>query len=647
MKRLRDGRRAVVESLEDRRLLAFNPTADEQHFLQLMNRFRDDPAGEYGRLISRASPITARDPVLQDDLDFAGVNGTTLRNELRTLDPTHPLTWNEIISDFTEDHNQAIINRGTHFHSNTAARRQTLMDNGVDFRFRQGEKINSEIVYGYGKSVNHLYASYVIDWQRGGPGGMVSGRGHRVAIHNPDFEQVGTDIRNYTGSGSLPLGPKVNSAILANIENPPVYVTGAIFEDKNDSGWYEAGEGLRNVRFVFTDQDGTEFTATSLTAGGYQIELPPSTYSATATGGGMRYAQRMSNIVVGETGVWKNWIYDPDVIPPDSLESNNSRGAATRLTGETQTLSALNIHSTSDSDYFRLVSNGTGELSVSLQFTHGNGNLDLQLQNASGSVIASATSSSNNESLSADLEVGKTYYVRVFGAGGARNGSYNLTVRPPQALPPIAVADLAIFTSLTDTIEVDVLQNDSDPDGSHASLTPVLDGTAGGAFWVTSGKRVGYEPAAGYSGIQRMNYHVTNGRGDRSQDATLAVFVLNFDDETPWQNTDVADVNDDGAYTAVDALLTINAINRLTNPKLPESAGDVNGLYGFVDASGDGFATALDALIVINQVNEGSGGGEGELALDESSKEQALDLALAGVPDFLDEMDEKRRRSRQ
>lgn len=631
-----------LEQLETRRLLAINPTADEQEFMQLVNRFRTDPRGEFSRLISNASPITARDPDLQTDLDFAQVNGNTLRTELNTLQPTHPVAWNEAISNFNNSHNSDMIARGVHYHSNTTARRNELIQNGVNFRFASGEKINSEIVFGYAKSVNHLFASYVIDWQRGGPQGMVSGRGHRVAVHNPDFEQAGTAIRNYSGTtGTPPLGPKVSSSILANIEDPPLFVTGAIFEDKNDSTWYEAGEGLGGVKFVFTDQNGQTTEATSFGSGGYQIELEPGTYSATATGGGLRYTQRMSNIVVDDVNVWKNWIYDPEVIPPDTLESNNSTGAATQLTGEQQSFSGLNIHNSSDTDYFKLTSRGSGAGTFSIQFSNSAGNLDLQLLNSSGSVIASSTSTGNSESITHGLSVDTVYYVKVIGSGGATNGNYSLTVNPPDPSPPIASADRATFTGASATIVFDALSNDSNPDGSHSELTPSWVAGTHSAFKFNAQKQVEYTAPDGFSGVHRASYTLTNADDLSSMPAVVSIFVMDFNNEKPWQNdANEFDVNDDDNVTAIDALLAINEINNGVNGQLPGDASSASGIFGFVDASGDGFLTPLDALMIINRINSG-GSGEFNSAnasygfFDENPDQLAPPLeSFAPAPDY-------------
>lgn len=74
--------------------------------------------------------------------------------------------------------------------------------------------------------------------------------------------------------------------------------------------------------------------------------------------------------------------------------------------------------------------------------------------------------------------------------------------------------------------------------------------------------------------------------------------------ETPWQNAyQVWDVNQSGDVSALDALVVINQLSRVTDSELPpiESVEDFGGDY--YDVSGDGLITALDALRVINRVS--------------------------------------------
>ncbi len=629
-------RRPVVEELECRRLLALNPTPEEQEFMQLVNRFRTYPTSEYTRLIASPSPIRSRDPILQDDLDFANVNGYTLRAEMQALSPVPPVAWNEAIRDFSMSHNARMISARSQFHSNTLQRRQELLAAGVNLRFANGEIVTSENVFGHGKSPLHLFAGYVIDWQRGSPGGMQTGRPHRTSIMNDDFEQAGLAISTVGGTG---FGPKVNTQVLANIENPPVMVTGAIFQDHNGSRWYDAGEGLRSVQFVFEGAAGT-FTTTGLFHGGYQIELPPGVYNATASGGGMRYTQRMNNIVVGDVNVWKNWIYDPDVIPPDQLESNNTIATATQLTGSNESHTGLSIHAVNDTDYFRMLPVGNGTMQVDLQFAHANGDVDVQVQSVSGAVLASSTSTTNNESLTLNVQRDTVYLIRVFGKPGATNGSYSISVTTPEAAPPVANPDRATFSGSAARIIIDARANDTDRDGVSSRLTPVLaDGTSS-AFSLTTAGTVAFQPIAGQYGMQRATYWVTDDQQLSSNPSTITVFVIDFSSDNPWQNAGAPlDVNGDGVTSPLDALLVINELNQRDARMLPTSAVGADPLFGYLDASGDGFISPLDALLIINGLN---GGGEGEADGHGVANDAALEQ-LAAAHSYQQLVTERRR----
>lgn len=597
----------TLECLEDRRLLAFNPTAIEQEYLQRVNRFRADPAGEFNRMFSSASPLIAREASVQNAVDFFKVNGNTLKSELSALSAVPPLAWNEAIKDFTQLHNAKMIaaTPPDQFHSNATQRREALIAAGVEFRIVSGERINSEVVFGAAQSPTHLLASYVVDWGVG-PGGMQSPRGHREALNNVDFEQTGLTITAFTGGN---LGPWVNSQVLANIANPPSMVVGAVFEDKNDSTGYEAGEGLGAVQIKLEGSTGV-FTTTSLGAGGFQIAVPAGTYRATATGGGMKHAVVIETLTVGSTNVWSNFVYDPEAIPPDALEPNNTRAAAVTLTGAAQTISGLSIHLAHDVDYFKLNSSGNGAGSFEILFSHAAGNLDLRVLNASGSLIASSTTATNNEAVVVELTRDTTYFVEVRSAGGATNAAYQLKVNPPQAASPVVVNDRGTANNSTRTTTIDVLANDSDPDGDKAALTPELVNGTHAAFQIVD-KQVQYTAPAGYAGVHVAQYTVLDDQGLRSGVGRISVFVVDFSAAHPWQNTaKPSDANGDGLTSPSDALLIINDLNGHSSRRLPTAPGANLDLFGFMDSNGDGFVAPVDVLLIINLLNAGSGEGE-------------------------------------
>lgn len=606
------------EALENRRLLAFNPTAGEQELLQLVNRFRTDPQGEFSRLIASTSPLKARDPVLQLDLDYAQVNGSALKTQLESMSSVPPLAWNEAVSSFTAAHNAKMIASipPNQFHSNSLERRNALLGAGVNLRMVAGEKISSENVFGFGQSPLHIFGAFVIDWERGGPNGMRADLGHRVAIANADFDQIGQSITPFNPVGAN-FGPQVTTQVLVNIESPPTMVVGAVFEDRNASNWYEAGEGLGNVQIVFSNAAGS-FTTQSLGAGGYQVELPAGTYTATATGGGMKHAVIVDNVTVGTTNVWKNIVYDPNLPPPDRLETNNSLATASLLSGSKQTLAGLSIHTSGDVDYFRLSSRGTGAATIALDFNHAAGNLDLRLLDSNGAELAKSDTATDQEKITTSLKRDTTYYIQVLGSGGAKSGSYSLTVDPPAPATPIAERDWSNASSLSRTTTFNLIANDRDFDGDPSKLLAQLSPGTPSAFSL-SGSTLTYTAPEGYGGVHRATYTVTDDQGLTSPPGYIEIFVVNFAADLPWYNRALAvDVNNDGLVTSQDALTIINEINLRKARTLPIAGNNIFDMFGFLDAFPDGLLTPQDALSVINHLNasrQGNGEGE-ELGLD-------------------------------
>jgi hypothetical protein len=628
-------RQMSFEALETRRLLAFNPTASEQELLQLVNRFRTDPGGEYSRLIATTSPLKARDPVLQIDLDYAAVNGSVLKTQLESIKAVPPLAWNEAVSSFAAGHNAEMIasKPPQQFHTDSLTRLNALLKAGVKLRSAAGEKVIAENVFGFGKSAMHTFAAFVIDWQKGGPNGMQAELGHRLAIANADFDQIGQAITPYSGTG---FGPQVTTQELVNIENAPVMVVGAVFEDRNLSTWYEAGEGLGNVQIVFSGTAGT-FTTKSLGAGGYQVELPAGTYTATATGGGMKHAVVENKIVVGTSNVWKNIVYDPNKLPPDALEPNDSLATATLLSGRTQSIANLSIHTTTDVDYFRLNSLGTGTATIAITFSNAGGNLDLRLLSSSGAELAKSTSATDNESLTASLKRDTTYYVQVLGSAGAKNSAYTLTVTPPAPAPPIAELDRGIVSSVKPSTTINLIANDRDPDGVPSKLTARLSNGTAAAFSL-SGSTLTYTAPKGYTGVQRATYTVTDDQGLTSAPGTIEIFVLDFVAERPWHNySREVDVNADGLVTPIDALTIINELNVRHARPLPFAGDNLFDMFGFLDVYPDGLLTPNDALQVINALNKTDRVSQvaGEAQTDLSNIELGVSAELAVVADAM------------
>ncbi|RKY27812.1 MAG: hypothetical protein DRP79_02890, partial [Planctomycetota bacterium] len=130
------------------------------------------------------------------------------------------------------------------------------------------------------------------------------------------------------------------------------------------------------------------------------------------------------------------------LVAGDWAEGNNSSGVAYDLgavEGYNQ-WSDLSIHSSTDRDWFRFEISGDGEAGqyVGTEFTHALGDLDMKLYNSSVQFVASSTGTSDSEHISLEGLSAGTYYVCIYGYGGATNPDYALTI---DASPGLEIAE--------------------------------------------------------------------------------------------------------------------------------------------------------------------------------------------------------------
>lgn len=153
-----------------------------------------------------------------------------------------------------------------------------------------------------------------------------------------------------------------------------------------------------------------------------------------------------------------------------------------------------------------------------------------------------------------------TYYISD-GKGGTAHAGVTVTVAANQ--PPDAVNDAAV-TPTEVAVELNVLTNDSDPDGGTLSVTSTTNGSHGTAQTLGSGI-VRYTPAGGFSGTDQFTYSISDSQGG-SDTATVTVVV-----------------------TAVN-IAPVAANDSATTPE--GSAVDVDVLANDTDANGDALSVS-------------------------------------------------------
>ena len=146
------------------------------------------------------------------------------------------------------------------------------------------------------------------------------------------------------------------------------------------------------------------------------------------------------------------------------------------------------------------------------------------------------------------------------GKGGSASATVGITIQPVVVnRPPVAQNDAFTVDQNSSANSLNVLANDSDPDGDTLTISAVgipAHGTA-----TIAGNRINYTPATGYSGPDSFPYSIADGKGGTAS-ATVSITVV-----VPAPNRPPVAVND--AYT-VDQNSTANSLNVLANDSDPD-----------------------------------------------------------------------------
>jgi uncharacterized protein YkwD len=393
-RRRRSGR-LVLETLEDR--LTPSAGVQEQYMLDLINRFRANPAAELSLILN------ANDANVNNDLTAFNVDQTTLAAQFAALTPAPPLAWNDILASTSLAHSQAMLTAQTQSHQvpGEADLATRIVAAGyADYSFL------AENIFAYAHSIFEAEAAFAIDWGSNPPTGIQSPPGHRDNLMDPDLREVGIGLVSApTGSTMGPLLVTQDFGTRFNIGNS--YLLGNVYADANQDGFYEPGEGLGDVNLSITGSAGT-FQVTTSAAGGYQIQVPAGTYQVVASGGGLA-APLSQSVVVGSVNVQADFISTQQVVRVPAAPTFSGPGASTTSTEPTISWSA-----TSGATKYDLWVNDatTGQLQV----------------------IRNQTLATNSFTPTSPLPAGSYQaWINVTTAGGTSpwSATYSFTITPP------------------------------------------------------------------------------------------------------------------------------------------------------------------------------------------------------------------------
>jgi VCBS repeat-containing protein len=171
------------------------------------------------------------------------------------------------------------------------------------------------------------------------------------------------------------------------------------------------------------------------------------------------------------------------------------------------------------------------------------------------------------------------------------NGVYNPPVDyppvyyPPVNYPPVAVGD-STTTSGGTSVTINILGNDSDPDGDILTVISVTQGHNGTV--TNSGSDVTYTPDPGFTGTDSFTYTISDGHGGTST-ATVTVTIANV-------NNPPAAV-DDSATTPQNTAVTIDVLSNDSDPDgdTPTVYSATHGTHGSVVNNGSSVTYTPDS----------------------------------------------------
>ena len=361
----------MCEGLEPRVLLSFDPSAQEQYMFQLVNRFRQNPVSELSYFVnSFGTPAGSAYANISSALQQFGVSGAELQKEFAALTAAPPLAWNSILYGTATAHTKLQIQYDTQSHQITQAGEADLGTRVTNAGYQWSAV--GENVYSYAYNVFYGQAGFVIDWGTGDTGQSVGGiqspPGHRQNLLDPDYTSVGISILPSSGPMTGPLVITQDFGGPLNFTSSSI--VGAVFQDVNGNNFYDPGEGLGGVSISVVGTNGTRgtFTTQSLTAGGWQLQVPNGTYNVTFSGAGFGNPVTYSNIAVNGQNVELDAV--KGYVPPAPKAAVYGNGLAIAA-GDTSPTSAdatgfggANISGQNVSHTFTLTNNGSVNMSI-------------------------------------------------------------------------------------------------------------------------------------------------------------------------------------------------------------------------------------------------------------------------------------------
>ncbi|MEI6655289.1 MAG: CAP domain-containing protein, partial [Verrucomicrobiota bacterium] len=269
-----------------------NPSADEQLYIECINRARANPAAEGARLAASTALDVTR-AYSQYAVDLA-----LMQTEFNAIAAAPPLAPSAGLTTSARAHAAWMLANAAQSHNETNPA-NTPWDRitAAGYSYMSA----GENIFAYATSVWHGHAGFNVDWGSGGTGGMQDGRGHRTNIHSANFHEIGVGVVLGSNSG---VGPQLVTQDFGTQSANPTFGTGVAYYDLNGNNAYDAGEGIAGLS---VNVSGASYACTTASGGGWVVPVPNATATRTVTFSGLNLNQSVTlGFVKPATGIAPN-----------------------------------------------------------------------------------------------------------------------------------------------------------------------------------------------------------------------------------------------------------------------------------------------------------------------------------------------------
>ena len=210
-----------------------------------------------------------------------------LINAERAKVGAQPLAFDGDLNEASEGHSQWMIGTDTFSHTgsggSTAGQRMTAAGYAFTGSWSWGENI----AYATTRSPAGLQDEVLLLHTN-----LMNSSGHRANILNDNYREVGLGFE--TGD----YGGRDSAFVTEDFarSGSSVFLTGVAFDDKDGDHFYDVGEQLGGLTLTAVSSTGATYTTTTYGSGGYDLALPPATYTVTFSGAGIETTTMQATI---------------------------------------------------------------------------------------------------------------------------------------------------------------------------------------------------------------------------------------------------------------------------------------------------------------------------------------------------------------